>query len=166
MNSLASDFSSGRKQAFVAAGLFVIALVPRVVGLGRFLTIDEIKWIEGAGQFALALRSGDLTQTYWHFFPGVTIAWGGTLALWLGWLPSGGDLATYVAEQVADPARTIGLFRLSGVLLTSLFAPGAYLLGRRLLSEWAAALAGAFIALNPFLLAHSRIVNGDAATAG
>ncbi len=151
---------------FVAIGLWLLAILPRVVGLGGFLTIDEIKWIEGVGQFALALRSGDLAQTYWHFFPGVTTAWGGTLALWLGWLLSGGDLATYVTEQVADPARTIGLFRLSGALLTSLFAPGVYLLGRRLWGEWIASLSGALVALNPFLLAHSRIVNGDAGAAG
>jgi hypothetical protein len=150
----------------VAAGLWLLAFVPRVVGLGGFLTIDEIKWIEGAGQFTLALQSGDLAQTYWHFFPGITITWGETLALWLGRLISGGDLATYVAAQVADPAHTIGLFRLPGALLTALFAPGAYLLGRRIWGEWAAALAGALIALNPFLLAHSRIVNGDAGAAG
>jgi hypothetical protein len=150
----------------VAAGLWLLALVPRVVGLGGFLTIDEIKWIEGAGQFTLALHSGDLAQTYWHFFPGITITWGETLALWLGHLISGGDVATYVAAQVADPVHTIGLFRLPGALLTALFAPGAYLLGRRIWGEWAAALAGGLIALNPFLLAHSRIVNGDAAAAG
>lgn len=151
---------------FVAIGLWLLAILPRVVGLGGFLTIDEIKWIEGAGQFALALRSGNLAQTYWHFHPGITITWGETLALWVGWLVTGGDLATYVITQVADPARTIGLFRLSGALLTSLFAPGVYLLGRRLLDEWTASLAGALVALNPFLLAHSRIVNGDAGTAG
>ncbi len=158
---------TGRNQVpIIAAGLFAIAVVPRIVGLSGFLTIDEIKWIEGAGQFTLALQSGDLAQTYWHFFPGITITWGETLALWLGRLISGGDLATYVAAQVADPAHTIGLFRLPGALLTALFAPGAYLLGRRIWDEWAAGLAGGLIALNPFLLAHSRIVNGDAGAAG
>jgi hypothetical protein len=146
--------------------LWLLALVPRLVDLGGFLTIDEIKWIEGAGQFTLALRSGDLAQTYWHFFPGITITWGETLFLWLGWLLNGGDLATYIATQVSDPGHTIGLFRLSGALWTSLCAPGAYLLGRRVLDDWSAALAGGLIALDPFLLAHSRIVNGDASAAG
>jgi hypothetical protein len=39
-------------------------------------------------------------------------------------------------------------------------------LGRRIFDGWTAALAGALVALDPFLLAHSRIVNGDAGTAG
>jgi 4-amino-4-deoxy-L-arabinose transferase-like glycosyltransferase len=150
----------------VAVGLWLLALVPRLVGLGGFLTIDEIKWIEGAGQFTLALQSGDLARTYWHFFPGITTTWGETVLLCLGWLTTGGDLASYVAAQVADPARTIGFFRLSGALLTAMFAPGVYLLGRRFLGRWAASLAGALVALDPFLLAHSRIVNGDAGAAG
>lgn len=158
---------TGRNRTLViSAGLFAIACVPRVVGLNGFLTIDEIKWIEGAGQFTLALSSGDLAQTYWHFFPGITITWVETLILWLGWLLNGGDLATYVASQVADPAHTIGFFRLSGALLTAMFAPGTYLLARRIFGEWAASLAGGLVALDPFLLAHSRIVNGDAGAAG
>jgi hypothetical protein len=159
-------FLKKRHVWLVAAGLWLLALVPRVIRLGGFLTIDEIKWIEGAGQFTLALQSGDLARTYWHFHPGITITWGETLALWVGRLINGGDLATYVAAQVADSAHTIGLFRLSGALLTTLFAPGAYLLGRRIWGKWAASLAGGLIALNPFLLAHSRIVNGDAGAAG
>lgn len=150
----------------IAMGLWLLALIPRVISLGGFLTIDEIKWIEGARQFTLALQTGDLTQTYWHFFPGITITWSETLALWLGRLISGGDLTNYVTAQVANPAHTIGLFRLSVALLTALFAPGAYLLGRRILDEWTASLAGGLIALNPFLLAHSRIVNGDVGAAG
>ena len=155
-----------RKQVLISAVLFAISLVPRLVGLGSFLTVDEIKWIEGAAQFTLALQSGDLARTYWHFHPGITITWGEVLLLWLGWLQNGGDLAGNALAQVADPARTIGQFRLSGALLTSFFVPGVYWLGRRLWGDWVAALAGGLIALNPFLLAHSRIVNGDAGTAG
>jgi 4-amino-4-deoxy-L-arabinose transferase-like glycosyltransferase len=156
----------GRQHILIAIGVLILGLIPRVVGLGGFLTIDEIKWIEGAGQFVLALQSGDLGQTYWHFFPGITITWGETLVLWLAWLSKGGTLASFVAQQVSDPARTIGLFRLPGALLTALFAPGAYLLLRSRLGDWTAALAGGLLVLNPFFLAHSRIVNGDATAAG
>ncbi|MFN8458470.1 MAG: hypothetical protein U0401_28090 [Anaerolineae bacterium] len=62
--------------------LFLAAVLPRLYSLGSFLTIDEVKWAEGAAQFLIALRTGDLAQTYWHFFPGITIAWGGAAWLW------------------------------------------------------------------------------------
>ena len=61
--------------AFWALLLFATALAVRLPWLGGFLTIDEVKWMEGAGQFLLALNSGNLAQTYWHFFPGITITW-------------------------------------------------------------------------------------------
>ena len=52
-----------------------ISLIIKLPYLGTFLTIDERRWIQGAGQFFMALRSGDLAQTYWHFHPGITITW-------------------------------------------------------------------------------------------
>ncbi|OQY32527.1 MAG: hypothetical protein B6243_07370 [Anaerolineaceae bacterium 4572_5.2] len=152
----------------LSLGLFLLALTPRIFDLGGFLTIDEIKWTKGAGQFLLALHSGDLAQTYWHFFPGVTTTWGEVIVLWLSWLLLGAkeNMPDYVNAVVSHPEQNIFLFRLSGAVLSSFFAPGVYLIGRRLSGDWSAALAGAFIALNPFLLAHSRIVNGDAIAAG
>ncbi|MEM4235111.1 MAG: glycosyltransferase family 39 protein, partial [Candidatus Methanomethylicaceae archaeon] len=146
--------------------LWLIALLPRVVGLGGFLTIDEIKWIEGAGQFVLALQSGDLAKTYWHFFPGITITWGEALFLALGSLISGYNLSEYASTLINDPAHSIWFFRLPGALLTSIFGTGIYLLTRHWLGQWGASLAGALVGLDPFLLAHSRIVNGDAGVAG
>ena len=61
--------------ALAGAGLFLLALLLRLPYLGNFMTIDEIKWVEGAGQFLLALNSGHLADTYWHFHPGITITW-------------------------------------------------------------------------------------------
>ncbi len=43
--------------------VFVAALLPRLYALGTFLTIDEVKWAEGAAQFLLALHTGDLATT-------------------------------------------------------------------------------------------------------
>ena len=42
------------KKTFVMGlGLFGLALLIRLPYLGSFMTIDEVKWIEGAGQFLL-----------------------------------------------------------------------------------------------------------------
>ncbi|MFN8456215.1 MAG: phospholipid carrier-dependent glycosyltransferase [Anaerolineae bacterium] len=144
--------------------LFLAALLPRLYALGSFLTIDEVKWAEGAAQFLMALRSGDLAQTYWHFFPGITIAWGGAAALWVRCLAAV-DLAECVRISVIHLPDSIGWLRLAPVLFTSLGIVAAYLLARRLLSEWAALLGALLLAFDPFFIAHSRILNGDAVAA-
>jgi 4-amino-4-deoxy-L-arabinose transferase-like glycosyltransferase len=132
--------------------------------VGTFLTIDEVKWAEGSAQFLLALQSGDLAQTYWHFFPGITIAWGGALTLWVMCLPTP-DLALCAQTRVEILPVTIGWLRLTPVLLTSLGITGVYLLGRKLLDEKVALLAALLLAFDPFFIAHSRILNGDAVAA-
>jgi 4-amino-4-deoxy-L-arabinose transferase-like glycosyltransferase len=152
---------------FMAGALLLLALAVRLPYLGSFMTIDEIKWIEGAGQFLLALREGDLAKTYWHFFPGITITWVEALLLWIRWLALGGDmdLPGFVAAQLAGLPQLLGLMRLSGVLITSVTLPLIYLLARRLLDPSTALLGAALLAVDPFFTAHSRIVNGDAITA-
>ncbi|MCQ3977881.1 MAG: hypothetical protein DPW09_31015, partial [Anaerolineae bacterium] len=144
--------------------VFLAALLPRLYALGGFLTIDEVKWAEGAAQFLLALTSGDLAQTYWHFFPGVTLAWGGALTLWSLCLP-GPNLAQCVQTQVEHLPDSIGWLRLTPVLLTSLGIAGVYGLGRKLVAGPVALLTALLLAFDPFFIAHSRILNGDAITA-
>jgi 4-amino-4-deoxy-L-arabinose transferase-like glycosyltransferase len=132
--------------------------------LGTFLTIDEVKWAEGAAQFLLALQSGHLAQTYWHFFPGITIAWGGAATLGLMCWPAP-ELAPCVQSQVENLAASIGWLRFTPVLLTSLGITGVYLLSRKLLGQKIALLAALLLAFDPFFTAHSRILNGDAVAA-
>lgn len=152
--------------ALAGAGLFLLALLLRLPYLGNFMTIDEIKWVEGAGQFLLALNSGHLADTYWHFHPGITITWIEAIIFWLYYLVNGtSNLSTFVAEQLADISAIIGLMRLSPVIITSLGIAGVYWLARPLLGEWEALLGAGLLASDPFFTAHSRIVNGDAGTA-
>jgi hypothetical protein len=145
----------------------VFALAVRLPYLGSFITIDEIKWIEGAGQFLQAINSGDLAKTYWHFFPGITITWVEVLILWLRWLFLAGeaDLPDFIAAQLLNLPHLVGPMRFSGVLITAATIPAIYLLARHLLDQPTALLGAALLAFDPFFTAHSRIVNGDAITA-
>ena len=148
--------------------LFILAVLIRLPYLGTFSTIDEVKWIEGAAQFLTSLYQGELAQTYWHFFPGVTITWGEVIILWLRWfvLGNGSDLSSFIEAQLANFQSLIGPMRLSAVFITSLTIPGVYLLSRRLLGNTIALFGAALLAVDPFFVAHSRIVNGDTAAAG
>lgn len=144
--------------------VFVAALLPRLYALGTFLTIDEVKWAEGAAQFLLALHSGDLARTYWHFFPGILITWGNALALGATCL-SAADLDQCANSHVANLPEFIGWLRLTPVLFATFGITGVYLLGRKLIGEKIVLLAALLLAFDPFFIAHSRILNGDSTAA-
>lgn len=162
-----SESTVNRAPLWLGLGLFGLALALRLPYLGDYMTIDEVKWIEGAGQFLVGLHRGELFQTYWHFFPGITITWGEAIILYIQfWLNGGGDLTAYVDGRMADLAGLVGAMRLSGAVLTSLCVAGVFWLSRPLFGERVALLAAALLAADPFFVGHSRIVNGDAGVAG
>jgi 4-amino-4-deoxy-L-arabinose transferase-like glycosyltransferase len=75
------------------------------------------------------------------------------------------DFTTFVAAQMQNLAGVVGAMRLAPVVMTSLSIAGIYGLARPLLG-WRAALLGAgLLAVDPFFVAHSCIVNGDALSA-
>lgn len=157
-----------RSPLFTAGLLFIMALLIRLPALNTFLTIDEFKWVEGAVQFLSALHTGNLAQTYWHFFPGITTTWLEALLLWLNWLVQGNnvDLISFATTKLENLGHIIGLMRLSQVFITALIISGVYLLARPLAGNAVALLGSALLALDPFYLSHSRVVNGDAGAAG
>lgn len=156
-----------RRSDLKIGGLFfAISLVIKLPYLGTFLTVDEPRWIRGGGQFLMALRSGDLAQTYWHFHPGITITWGEALILWLQSLwATNTTLEEFVKFQMDNLDISVGAMRLSGVVLTSLALPFIYALAKPLLGKWPSILGVGLLAVDPFWVAHSRIVNGDALAA-
>lgn len=154
------------RPAVWAALLFVLALAPRLPGLRLFLTTDEPTILyAGGSQFLQGLLSGDLSLTYWHFYPGVTMSWLEALGLVVAWLLTsltGGTQQT-LAEFVRAPILELILAaRLPYALLTAASVPAFYLLARRVLGHPAALLGALFIAFDPFFLAHSRVAHGDA----
>jgi len=156
-----------RRSDLKIGGLFfVISVAVKLPYLGTFLTIDEPRWIRGAGQFLMALRSGNLAETYWHFHPGITITWGEVIILWVqSWWAANATLEEFVKFQMDNLALSVGAMRLSGVLLTSLALPFVYVFAKPLLGKWPGILGVGLLAVDPFWVAHSRIVNGDALAA-
>ena len=145
---------------------FLLALIPRLPGLRLFLTSDERTNLYWAGsQFVEGLVSGDLSLTYWHFYPGVTMSWleaAGLTGYWALARFTGATTET-LAEFVRRPILDLILAaRLPYALLTAGGVAGFYLLARRLLGHRTAVLGALFIAFDPFYLAHSRVAHGDA----
>ncbi|MBV9788325.1 MAG: glycosyltransferase family 39 protein, partial [Chloroflexi bacterium] len=146
------------RQAAIALGLFVLALLPRGVAQGTFVTVDEIyHWFGRAQKFLTAFQTGDYAATNLIGHPGVTTMWLGSIGLtlqrWLGGLG-------WVSLDSPEVQRIF--LRLPVAVVTALCVAGGYLLLRRLFGGRVALLAALLWALDPFLIAHSQLLHTDA----
>ena len=148
--------ATGRRQRFLGWGslvtlLLLICLALRLASLHSFLTVDEQLWALRARRFAEALRTGDVAETYQAQHPGVLTMWLGAASLALGMASEGGDLAGIVFG-----ARWLtALVNWAGLCLMCL-------LMARLFDRHIALAATLLIGLDPFYLAHSRLLHLDA----
>jgi hypothetical protein len=142
----------------IGAAIFLFALAPRALALGRFVTVDEAyHWFERARLFLVAIRAGDWAATNLIGHPGVTTMWLGALGVAAHQALAAWGLATW-----PDPELLRLMFRLPIAVVTSLCITLGYLLLRRLLPARAALLAALIWAADPFLVAHSQLLHVDA----
>jgi len=121
-------------------GLLATILLTRVTDLNRFITADEPRWQANVAGFTTKLAKGDFGNLLQQPHPGITSQWFASPAIW----------------QKTWAEKKIPLVISQCILL--LFS--AYLMGR--LWEKQAGIIGAFIlALNPFLIAHTRVYAMD-----
>ncbi len=158
-----------KKSSIIAVALFGLALLPRLPGLGLFLTSDENTNIFFAGSDVIAaFLQGDFRGTYWHFYPGVTMSWLDAIGMagqyGLEWL-AGRTLPPFTDYIYSDILSLLVANRLPYAILTAISVPALYLLARKLVPGWMALLGALFLAFSPFYLAHSRVAHGDAPVA-
>jgi hypothetical protein len=153
--------------------LFLLALVPRALGLNVFLTPDERRWVDRSIRFLLALLDRDLWKTS-AGHPGVTTMWTGAIALTTKYLNEARlqgmpfnavSLREFLQRVPVRPVLGLDVLaavRLPTVVLVSLAVVGIYLLLRKLFNAKIALLSAALVALDPFYLAYSRLLHHDA----
>ncbi len=141
--------------------VFFVAFVPRILDLGTFLTADEKNWTSRSYEFIRAfkdLRFNDMLQTT---HPGVTTMW----------LIGSGVVAKMIVSDIPYSYMNITHFvkaaQMPIALVHSLLVPAIYLMLKVLFADrkrmrWAALVASLFIALDPFLIGHSRVAHVDA----
>ncbi|MBX0330887.1 DUF4832 domain-containing protein [Oscillochloris sp. ZM17-4] len=133
------------------------ALIPRVVGLGQFVTIDEVGgWMLRSARFLAALGTGDLAATAQSAHPGVTTMWLGALGIALH-----DALAARSLIDPADFATRLGLMQLMPALANAAAVVAGYGLLRRLLAPRLALLAALLWALDPFVIGFNRVLHVD-----
>ncbi len=163
---------SKRKQDYLLGGLIlVLALAPRLSNLDVFLTADEPKsWFGRSIQFLDALARADWAATFDSPAPGVTTMWAGAIGLLLEYVKrgfAGQNLQAFLAAVPFDPLdpSILPLIRLPVALMAAVAALLTYVWGRLPLGRAGAILTAVFIALDPFLLALSRVLGHDALVA-
>jgi 4-amino-4-deoxy-L-arabinose transferase-like glycosyltransferase len=155
------------------AGLFVLALIPRALALNAFLTPDERRWLSRSVKFLAALLYQDWAGTLRRGHPGVTTMWTAVAGLTSKYLFGAWSEGVSVSraslleflQGVPTEAVDLGYLaaiRFPTVLLTSAFVVALYFLVSKLLSRKVALLSAVLVALDPFYLAHSRLLHHDA----
>lgn len=148
----------------VAIGVFVIALVPRIMTLGAYLTTDEGNWMGRTALFTQGLLRNDPGSTYQSGHPGVTTMW--TALAGMG-IDRALSLVEYVRpdglERAPNYLETLRAARRWFPVVTSLAVVGMSLLTWRLAGPVVGILAGVLVALQPFYLAHSVVAHLDGA---
>ena len=157
--------SASRTRALMLASalvLFLVALYPRAINLGGYLTTDEGNWMGRTALFTHALLNGHPSGTYQSGHPGVMTMWSSLLGM-------GPDRALALVEHVRPDGlekapnylETVHLARRAFAVLTSLAVAGIALLTWRLFGAGVGLLAGVLLALEPFFLAHSIVAHVD-----
>jgi 4-amino-4-deoxy-L-arabinose transferase-like glycosyltransferase len=137
--------------------LTFVAFLPRVFGLGRFVTSDEANfWLRRSAAFLDAMQSGNYAAMPLTSHPGVTTMWLGSIGILLErrleqiGLLGGSGFATRLALLQAPVALT----HVAGVVL-------AYWLLQRLLPGRFAFFGALLWAADPFVIAFDRLLHVD-----
>jgi 4-amino-4-deoxy-L-arabinose transferase-like glycosyltransferase len=159
----------------LAAWLAPLALVLLFAGLrapalGRFVTTDEALWFRRSANFYLALSEGDWAATEQSEHPGAVTMWAGAAAFqWAfpGYAQAGepavhdSELLRIMENRGLSAMQILSKARLVLVLLHTAAFAALWPFARRLLGPLAAAAGLGLIALEPFLIAHQRLLHLD-----
>ena len=158
------------KEILLVLFMVVIVGIPRLVGLGKFITVDEPFWLRQGANFYYALGQREFQNTLYEYHPAVTTMWvvtGGMLAyfpeyraLQQGYLKPG-KFNSFMPEQGKDPLQLLIASRTVQVVIDIILFLIAYFLLRMLFDVRSAFFTIVLISSSPFFLGHSRVLNHE-----
>lgn len=162
--------SEGGTNMLLGVLLLVVFLAVRLPGLGRFVTADEGLWLRQSGRFLSAVAQGDWAATEVSQHPGVTTTWAGALG-YLATFPAYADVddeemsdaqwRQFLRVQGYNPAQILAAGRAMVVLFCAAAFAASWPFAVRLLGRWPAAIGMGLLALDPFSIAHQRLLHQD-----
>lgn len=153
--------------------LLGVALAPRLVALGRYITPDELIWVYRSIQFREAWLAGNWADTLVSGHPGMPTIISAALSISLQQIVQPASQSAYAwITQLAfwAPENTAAFHhlstfltgaRLAVALINSLGVLIAFFLARRLFGERAAWLGAILLALDPFVAGLSGLLHVD-----
>ncbi|MFW6143861.1 MAG: ArnT family glycosyltransferase [Patescibacteria group bacterium] len=147
-----------KKTIILACLVLLVALGVRLYSLDTTaINADEPRWQGRICEFYDALARGDLVATQVTSHPGVTTMWLGGLGKLLAGFPPG-DFSN--GEQLFWTIHKATVIPLA--IVNSLVVLVLFLLLRKVWGEGEAFAAAVFLGLDPFHIAHSRVLHLDA----
>ena len=162
-----------RYELLWVVAVFLLAFLPRASALAVFPTVDEPDWLNQSVQFLDALSRADWKGTLIFgdqpVHPAVTTRWTGAAGIISYYLPAlslgpaaGLEVSGMPLLRAYRPSmELLACARRFTALLAALVVVVAYLLLRRLVSHLAALLAVTLLALDPFYIGLTRVVQPD-----
>ncbi|HEY5984253.1 MAG TPA: glycosyltransferase family 39 protein [Anaerolineales bacterium] len=163
---------SSKVTVVIILALIVLTLMPRLVGIDRFATIDEPYWLTAGSDFYYALGQRDLSNTVYDYHPAVTTMWIVTTAMLIYFPQYRGfgqgyfdvykeSLDQFLLEHGRSALGLLTTARVVQVLLIVVLLVVVFLLLRRLVDDRAAVVAVLLVSFDPFFLGHSRLLNHE-----
>lgn len=143
------------KELLLSSLIFLIAFLPRFYLLGTFMMYDGPYWIVRSYNFISALLSHDWAGTFITSHPGVTTMWVSGISVWFKYLSVGVATSENILPYIFHAKFPIAL-------ITSIGCVILYFLVKRIFNEKIAIISALLIALDPYYLAHSRVIHLDA----
>jgi 4-amino-4-deoxy-L-arabinose transferase-like glycosyltransferase len=147
--------------------IFLLALLPRLGALDRYVTPDELRWVDRSIRFSSALSQGDFAATMQSGHPGVITMWLGSLGIRT--LSAQHTLPTVLPDfdpRNAEVARFLAQYltaaRLPVIVVVAINLVVLFVLLSQLIDRRAAFLAAGLVALDPFAVALGSILHVDA----
>lgn len=172
---LLMQFLKQYKNWLALIALVVLFAAMRIPGLGRYVTIDEVFWLTKSADLAVAVEEGRWEDTGLAGHPGLTTGWAGVLAI-NSLLP---DFASNPPEFISDfhlrnafrdagynPVQVLAAARQNMVIFNTVVFAALLVYLFKLWGVWPASLAAAVLALDPFMIAHQRLLHQDGLMAG
>jgi hypothetical protein len=151
--------------------LIAIIAIPRMVGLGKFTSVDEPFWLRQSANFYYALGQRQFENTIYEYHPAVTTMWiisAGMLAyfpeyrtLGQGYLKRG-KFEIFMPAHGKDPLQLLIVSRGIQVILIIGLLLIIYFLLRKMFDVRTAFFTTSFVSVSPFFVGQSRLLNHEA----